>query len=218
MFCVTMLTQWSGDPNSHWIMMALYLGIGIIALLPFYILNSLALFRISHRRGISHAWLAWVPLGSSWILGSISDQYQKIMHGKLRKRRHILLITDTLKVVVYVLALGMIIAGIPSLNQLKNSTQSISPELVSAFAVAAAMSLAVLAMAIVGAVFGWMATYDLFRSCEPKNALVYVVVSLVVQFVFPAIEIIKQILMVAVCNKDLGMQPSEPQSDTWNQE
>ena len=38
-----------------------------------YVLSAVGIYRIAKRRGIHHAWLAWVPVGNSWLLGSISD-------------------------------------------------------------------------------------------------------------------------------------------------
>lgn len=41
-----------------------------------YILTAWAMYGIAVRRGIEKAWLAWIPIGNNWILGSISDDYQ----------------------------------------------------------------------------------------------------------------------------------------------
>ena len=40
--------------------------------------------------GIRHAWLAWVPIGNNWILGSLSDQYRYLVKGKICRKRVIL--------------------------------------------------------------------------------------------------------------------------------
>ena len=44
-----------------------------------YVFQSLSLYAIARRRGIAHPGLAWVPVAYSWILGSISDQYQYVV-------------------------------------------------------------------------------------------------------------------------------------------
>ena len=52
----------------------------IVALIAFvfavvsYILSAAGMYAIAKRRGINNAWLAWIPVASGWILGSISDQ------------------------------------------------------------------------------------------------------------------------------------------------
>jgi len=56
-----------------------------------YVLHSLSLYTIAGRRGIRHGWLAWIPMGNLWILGSIADQYQYVAKGKVKNRRKLLL-------------------------------------------------------------------------------------------------------------------------------
>ena len=231
-FFAVMLTTPGPDPDGALAMALLQLGICLIVLLPFYILDSLALFRISRRRGISHAWLSWVPVGSNWILGSISDQYQQIAFGRTKKRRLILLLSAVLNVVLYVLTMVLLFAGIYHMSQLPDSTQPFSPEVLGAFAGAIGVALAALAGSVVWSVFNWMATYDLFRSCEPKNAVLFLVISLAINFVMPSMEIVKYILVLVVSKKDEGMvvpmqvrpvydvpqwQPEEPPVEPWEQ-
>ena len=65
-----------------------------------YVFTALALFTIAKRRGISKAWLAWIPVADMWILGSISDQFRYVVKGEVKSKRKILLtlslITTTL--------------------------------------------------------------------------------------------------------------------------
>ena len=44
-----------------------------------YVLGAVGMYRIAKRRGIYHKWLAWIPIGNSWLLGCISDHYQYIV-------------------------------------------------------------------------------------------------------------------------------------------
>ena len=46
-----------------------------------YVLTALALYTIAKRRGLNHPWLAWIPVASAWILGSLSDQYRYVVRG-----------------------------------------------------------------------------------------------------------------------------------------
>ena len=55
-----------------------------------YVLEGKSLSAIARRRGIEKPWLAWVPVGSSWLLGSISDQYRYVTYGQVRSRRKLL--------------------------------------------------------------------------------------------------------------------------------
>ena len=56
-----------------------------------HVFQSLSLYAIARRRGIAHPGLALVPVAHSWIFGSISDQYQHVVQGKIRNYRKILL-------------------------------------------------------------------------------------------------------------------------------
>ena len=56
-----------------------------------YVFQSIGLYTIAKRRGIANPGLAWVPVAYSWILGSVSDQYQYVVRGKVCNRRKILL-------------------------------------------------------------------------------------------------------------------------------
>ena len=48
-----------------------------------YVFQSIGLYTIAKRRGIANPGLAWVPVAYSWILGSVSDQYQYVVRGKV---------------------------------------------------------------------------------------------------------------------------------------
>ena len=51
-----------------------------------YVLQALGLYTIANRRGIQNPWLAWIPLGAVWILGSIHDDYMA-RRGQKKKLR-----------------------------------------------------------------------------------------------------------------------------------
>lgn len=69
------------------ILMLVVIGIGITS----YVLGSLGTYKIAKRRGIHNPWLAWLPVGQAWVLGSISDHYQYIARGKTRNYRKVLM-------------------------------------------------------------------------------------------------------------------------------
>ena len=47
-----------------------------------YVLSALGLYTIAKRRGLNHPWLAWIPVASAWIVGSLSDQYRYVVNGE----------------------------------------------------------------------------------------------------------------------------------------
>lgn len=165
------------------------IGIGV------YVLQSLSLYTIAKRRGIHKPWLAWIPVGNMWILGSISDQYQYVAKGNVRNRRKVLL---WLIVAMYALMIPVIGA------QIGLTAQAIMGY-ADAGAVGAAVlmgvcSLALVAVSVTAAVFEYMAIYDLFRSCQPENSVMYLVLSIVFSITLP-------IFLFLCRNKDEGMPP-----------
>ena len=67
---------------------------GLIALvvsLVMVIFQGVGLYTMAKRRGIKHAWLAWIPVGNSWLVGCIADQYRYVAKGEVKNRRKILL-------------------------------------------------------------------------------------------------------------------------------
>lgn len=78
-----------------------------------YVLQAIGLYTIAQRRGIAHAWLAWVPVGSVWILGSIADDY-RVRGGKKSGLRVWLVI---LAAAVLVLSLATLIGAVTTLTR-----------------------------------------------------------------------------------------------------
>ncbi len=165
-----------------------------------YILQSLGMYTIAKRRGIRKPWLAWLPVGNMWILGSISDQYQYVAKGRVRNRRKVLtgltIGMYALMVPVYVLYFMMIILAAAAPDAVAGE---------SALAFMLVVFLVVFAMmtvAIVAAVFQYIALHDLFASCEPNNAVVFLVLSILINVTLP-------FFVFACRKKDLGMPPKK---------
>lgn len=153
-----------------------------------YVLHSLGLYTIANRRGIHNAWLAWVPLGNLWTMGSISDQYQYLVKGKIKNRRKVLLGLSIGFVAVYI---AWLVATVTSMfaNQ----------ELTTVAYMFGGM-FALLTVAIVLTVLQYIAYYDLFHSCHPGNAVLYLVLSIIFPVTTP-------FFVFACRKKDLGMPP-----------
>ena len=79
-----------------------------------YVLSALGLYTIAKRRGLNHPWLAWIPVASAWIVGSLSDQYRYVVNGENKSKRKVLL---TLNIITTVLSLVMVACGIGMVAQ-----------------------------------------------------------------------------------------------------
>ncbi len=184
---------------------AMFGVIGLISLglgLVMYIFYSLSLFTLAKRRGILHPGLAWVPIGGArWIMGSLADQYVYLAEGKIKNQRKVLL---WLEIGVYVLMgiflglLGGLVAGIVIQNGNQIATMAIWMAL---------GYFLLLAGAIVSAVFQYMALYKIYKSCDPKNTTLFLVLSILFNITMP-------FFLFACRNKDLGMpQPEDPKGE-----
>ena len=164
-----------------------------------YILTALAIYSISVRRGLSKPWLAWIPVINCWLLGSLSDQYQYIVKGKNTSRRKWLLalnlVVAGLTLTVGILAVVAIAGAVFSGSGFEMGSAVIGP-------VIAILGLVLpLAAAAIGlAVIRYMALYDVYRSLDPSNAVLFLVLSILFSPTEPFFLFFNR-------EKDLGMPP-----------
>jgi hypothetical protein len=166
------------------------LAVALLVSVVFWIISSLSLQAIARRRGIRNAWLAWVPIGNQWILGSIADQYQHLIQGKITSRRKILLWLGLANFVVSVI--GGILSGVIG------ATAQTEEQMMVFSVVNLVSSLGGMALGITVLVFYHMSNYDLYRSCNPKNAVTFLVLGII----FP---ITQPFFYLSCRKKDLGM-------------
>lgn len=166
------------------------LAVVLLVSVIFWIISSLSLQSIARRRGIRNAWLAWVPIGNQWILGSIADQYQHLIQGKITSRRKILLWLGLANFVVSVI--GGILSGVIG------ATAQTEEQMMVFSVVNLVSSLGGMALGITVLVFYHMSNYDLYRSCNPKNAVTFLVLGII----FPVAQ---PFFYLSCRKKDLGM-------------
>lgn len=142
-----------------------------------YVFQSLSLYAIARRRGIAHPGLAWVPVAYSWILGSISDQYQYVVQGKIRNYRKILL---ALAVVSF------FFSGAGALLMANWGTVLVALQGEFSFLhheVGQAAAATVAGLSAAGlVVYQYISLYDLYQSCNPSNSVAFLVLSAVFPF------------------------------------
>ncbi len=174
------------------------LGVVLVCCLVGWIIRSMSLHSIAKRRGIRHAWLAWIPVGSRWILGSVADQYQHLVQGKVTSRRKIMLILGAVSMVLYTVVYGF------SFMQVFASLGVLPVEQVETAVLAGAIpSMLGTVVGIVTLVFYHICNYDLYRSCRPNGATAFLVLGII----FPVCE---PFFYLACRKKDLGMVVPEP--------
>ena len=191
-----------------------------------YVLQALALYTIAKRRCIKKPWLAWIPIADVWILGSISDQYQYVVKGRVKSRRKTLLVLNILMTALCVVLIGVLIwaffalmfYGMDPANTWADFEQWLEQPLaletmfdgLGIFAFFLVWLSLLVVLAISYAVVFWQAVYDVFRSCDPNNSVVYLLVSLFGNFV---IEGIYSVFLLICKEKDLGMPPRKTEPE-----
>ena len=196
-----------------------------------YVLMALGMYTIAKRRGIRHAWLAWVPVANLWLLGCVSDQYQQVVFGKQKTKRRTMMwlyaILLVLAVIVVVMAVDWFIgllnsADIEFADMIKslmndpigyaeilaNDLMAAEDYLVDSLGQLMTIGGLALVLSIVSTillVLQYMAVYDVFRSCDPMKAGTYLALSVVLTLF--GFGIVQSVLVFVCRDKDLGMPP-----------
>lgn len=163
-----------------------------------YVLGAVGMYRIAKRRGIHHAWLAWIPVGSNWLLGSISDHYQYVAKQKVTRRRKVLL---TLSLIL--LGAGGAFGGGLAATIIMAGSMTGEVHAALAIMLCAVAYLVVMGLGIAVTVISYIANYDLFRSCKPGNAVLFLILSVIFNVTLP-------FFVFFISNSDEGMPPRRP--------
>ena len=184
----------------------IFVGVFLIALLltlafgvVSYVLDAVGTYRIAKRRGIHHAWLAWIPVGASWLLGSVSDHYQYVAKRKTTKRRKVMMI---LEILTWLLSIG-VIALSAALIVSSEKGGAVAGEI----GITAGLTVGMLALEgvyIALLVFCYIALYDLFQSCRPNYAVLFLVLGIVFPVTLP-------FFVFGCSGSDLGMPERRPE-------
>ena len=159
-----------------------------------YILTALTIYTVSRRRGLQYPWLAWVPVVNCWLLGSLSDQYQYVVKGKIKSRRKWLIVLNILKaaLAVMLVVLAVVTAGVLLANH--------HSDVMGAVVAVLGLAMPLIAVTIALCVIRYMALYDVYRSLDPANAVLYLVLSILFSPTEPFFLFFNR-------EKDLGMPP-----------
>ena len=166
------------------------LGVVLLFALAFWIIRSLSLMKLAKRRGIQNAWLAWIPIGNYWVLGSVADQYQHLVHGKVTSRRKIMLILA---------AVGTVVStGYSILSVVQTVLMETGEDIAALTLISVPVYLLTMGVSITSMVFYHICNYDLYRSCNPNNAVTFLVLGII-------FSVCEPFFYLSCRNKDLGM-------------
>lgn len=168
-----------------------------------YVLRAVGMYTIAKRRGISNAWLSWVPVAWTWVLGSISDQFRYVTKAQVKYKRVTLLVMNIICSIVCLATLAVV--GIKAVDLIDLAVTGGSEEELmmvgmSFFFQFLAMMLLLAGVALATAIVGYIALYDLFISATPSNAVLFLILSIFFSTVEPFFIFFSR-------KKDGGMPP-----------
>ena len=168
-----------------------------------YVLRAMAIHTFSVRRGLHKLWLAWGPVLNVWLLGSLSDQYQYVVRGENKSRRKWLLILQAVKAVLTLTVVVLVTVAVAGFFFSRSEVQMMS-NINGPMTGILAVILPLAAASIAYCVIRFMALYDVYRSAEPANSTLYLILSILFRPIEP-------LLLFFNRDKDLGMPPRKQQ-------
>ena len=168
-----------------------------------YVLTALAIYTVSCRRGLSKPWLAWIPVINCWLLGSLSDQYQYVVKGENKSKRKWLLWLNVIKAVL-VLSVAVLAAVAAAGAFFHISDAAVMRSVAGPVLGILGLLLPLAAVTIALYVIRYMALFDVYRSLDPDNAVLYLVLSILFSPTEPFFLFFNR-------EKDLGMPPRKKQ-------
>ncbi len=168
-----------------------------------WILLSYSLYRMAVRRGIRKPWLAWLPVGREWIIGSLSDQYRYVVRGERRAKRWSLTVLQLLRLALgaALCAMAVALAGnLLTALAYGRSWQNLLPALMGPGMSLLGLAVPMLALWIAGKVIWFLALYDIYTSAEPGNRNLYLILSIPFSF-------LQSVFLFLCREKDEGMPP-----------
>lgn len=153
----------------------LLIGFGIAN----YIMNAVALQKIASKRLIPNSWLAWIPVASLWVTGSIADEYDE-KNGIKRKWRVTLLVLYFISmgglVISYIGFIGLIVA----MSIQPDITTTDVAGVVGGFVGAYILVLIAALIASAQNICNTICLYKIYESTVPEKSVKYLLLSLLV--------------------------------------
>lgn len=168
-----------------------------------YVLTALALYTISQRRGIHKPWLAWIPVVNCWLLGSLSDQYQYVVKGVNKSKRKFLLglsITNVvLGITIGILSVIMVVKAVFGISAYASDAEIVAA-ILSPVTTILGLCIPLFGVSIAYTIIRYMALYDVYKSLDPSNCILYLVLSILFSITEPFFLFFNR-------EKDMGMPP-----------
>lgn len=171
-----------------------------------YVLTALGLYTIAQRRGINKPWLAWIPVVNVWTLGCISDQYRYVVKGEKKSKRKVLIglnIAQAVCVLVFFVLMIVMIVDVAGMAMANPSEQEVITAVLGSMGGMLLMFIPMVGISLATTIITYMALYDVYTSCDPKNNVTFLVLSILFSITQPFFIFFSR-------KKDLGMPPRRP--------
>lgn len=189
--------------NGMWLLMRTLFSMPTLMGIAAYVLTALALYTVAKRRGLKNPWLAWIPVADSYLLGSLSDQYRYVVNGENKSKRKILLVLRILIAVMstalFAVLIAMCIQAFGGIMRGIGEDELVDQILGLALSLFG-LSLPLIGIAIAYTVFRYMALYDVYKSMDPSNCILFLVLSILFGITRPFFLFFSR-------NRDDGMPP-----------
>lgn len=189
--------------NGMWLLMRTLFSMPTLMGIAAYVLTALALYTVAKRRGLKNPWLAWIPVADSYLLGSLSDQYRYVVNGENKSKRKILLVLRILIAVMstalFAVLIAMCIQAFGGIMRGIGEDELVDQILGLALSLFG-LSLPLIGIAIAYTVFRYMALYDVYKSMDPNNCILFLVLSILFGITRPFFLFFSR-------NRDDGMPP-----------
>ena len=158
--------------------LALYVPYIIFAIVA-YVLCSISFFKVAKRRGIRLYGLAWVPVASAWVMGSIADIHDR-QRGVEHKWRQVLL---WLSIIIFFCMLAFMFLSFWLAYNIPGSMSDLAD-----LGIVLIMILAMLAFCLCVTAAGacnCICLYKFYESCRPRSTISFLLLSLILPITLP---------------------------------
>lgn len=158
---------------------------GIIGIVC-YVFQSIGLFRMAKNIGLNHAWMAWVPVLSTYTLGKIGSKYIKKDGRPSAKFGGWLL---ALEIAMVILLIGMIVAVvflvINAIGMESGTNATSETAFFGSLLIFVLVYLVFFAVAIAYSIIYYIALWRTFSIFDNSNATVFLVISIIFSVTLP---------------------------------
>ncbi len=150
--------------------------------LVYYVLSALSLMQLADCLGVKNAWLSWLPIGNTYVLGATADKLEE-RRGISHKWGRLLLILNLVIGAVLGLVFVALLAFIAYIGIAEASGAFYNEEmLIAPFVGIYLIYFVVIFVAMAVSYLTVICAYKIFEEIAPKKSIKYLLICLLVPF------------------------------------